>query len=177
MIFKSTFTRKLLLTAASVLVIGAGGMSSVQAQDFTAEQKAQIEGMIKDYIVNNGDQVMQGVENFQNKQRRDAEDMAKKALEGSGDFIADLGAPTVGPDDASVTVVEFFDYNCGYCKKAFEDVRAVLESDKDVRVAFMEMPILGPASADIARWSLASEKQGKYFEYHTALMEHKGSKN
>lgn len=176
MTFTTIFTRKTLLTAASILALGAVA-APVQAQEFTPEQKTMIEQMIKDHILNNGDQIMQGVENYQKKQREEAEEKAKAALEGSGDFIADLGVPTIGPDDASVTVVEFFDYNCGYCKKAFEDVNAVIESDKDVRIAFVEMPILGPSSGDIARWSLASDKQGKYFDYHAALMSHKGSKN
>lgn len=75
-----------------------------------------------------------------------------------------------------MTVIEFFDYNCGYCKRALPDIQAAIKDDANLRVVFKDMPILGPTSKTAALWALAAHKQGKYFDYHVALMEHKGPK-
>ena len=82
-----------------------------------------------------------------------------------------------GNPDGDVTVVEFFDYNCGYCKKAFEEIQSLLKDDKNAKIVFYDMPILGPDSLESSKWSLAAKKQNKYFEYHKALMGHQGGKD
>lgn len=72
--------------------------------------------------------------------------------------------------------MEFFDYNCGYCKRAIPDIQNVLKDDENVRFVFKEMPILGPSSRTAALWALAAHNQDKYFDYHVALMEFRGPK-
>lgn len=79
-------------------------------------------------------------------------------------------APIFGNLDGSVTLVEFFDYNCGYCRRAAPEVKAVLEASKDVRIIYREFPILGPDSEVAARASLAARNQGKYQQFHEAMM-------
>jgi protein-disulfide isomerase len=79
-------------------------------------------------------------------------------------------APIFGNLDGSVTLVEFFDYNCGYCRRAAPEVKAVLEANKDVRIIYREFPILGPGSEVAARASLAARNQGKYQQFHEAMM-------
>ena len=79
-------------------------------------------------------------------------------------------APIFGNLDGSVTLVEFFDYNCGYCRRAAPEVKAVLETSKDVRIIYREFPILGPGSEIAARASLAARNQGKYQQFHEAMM-------
>ncbi|MBW4963933.1 DsbA family protein [Sulfitobacter sp. CW3] len=79
-------------------------------------------------------------------------------------------APIFGNLDGSVTLVEFFDYNCGYCRRAAPEVKAVLEASKDVRIIYREFPILGPGSEVAARASLAARNQGKYQQFHEAMM-------
>jgi len=88
-------------------------------------------------------------------------------------LLNDIDSPEAGNPDGDVTLVEFFDYNCGYCKKAFSAVQEVLEKDKKVRVVFKEFPILGPSSETAAKWALAAGKQKKYFEFHKKLMNNK----
>lgn len=83
-------------------------------------------------------------------------------------------APIFGNLDGSVTLVEFFDYNCGYCRRAAPEVKAVLYTNKQVRVIYREFPILGPGSEVAARASLAAKNQGKYQEFHVAMMALKG---
>ena len=76
--------------------------------------------------------------------------------------------------DGDITVVEFFDYNCGYCKRGFHSIRELIEKDKNVRVVFKELPILSKDSEDAAKIALAARAQGKYWELHQALIESKG---
>ncbi|PXW72472.1 protein-disulfide isomerase [Loktanella sp. PT4BL] len=86
----------------------------------------------------------------------------------------DPNAPSVGNPDAETVIVEFFDYNCPYCKRAAGDVKALLAADKDVRVVYREWPILGEGSVLASRAALAARNQGKYEEMHWGLMEMRG---
>ena len=94
-------------------------------------------------------------------------DNAPALFRRSGDLVA-------GNQQGKVTMVEFFDYNCGYCKRAVPDVVKMIEADKDLRVVFKELPILGPGSVYASKAALASRKQGKYWEFHMALLKHEG---
>ena len=82
---------------------------------------------------------------------------------------------SIGSPDAPITIVEFFDYNCGYCKRAFPDIMKLTQKNPDVRVVFKEFPILGPASEQAARVALASKGDGKYFAIHQGLLNARGS--
>lgn len=162
------------LSAAFALLVM---VTPVQAQSFNADQKAEIEALIKEYILNNPE-VM--IESFENHRTAQEEKMAEQAAVAAKSLVSNLDKsdiPSVGGKDADVTVVEFMDYNCGYCKKAYEEVQAILDEDKKVRFYLVDMPILGPTSLEAAKWALAAQKQGKYFEYHAALMAHQGPKN
>lgn len=86
----------------------------------------------------------------------------------------DPNAPVLGNPDGDVTLVEFFDYNCPYCKRAMPEVDALLAEDGKIRLVLREWPILGEGSAFAARAALASRKQGKYVEFHNALMGMRG---
>lgn len=164
----------LLLTAAAIAFTASlATLPQAQAKELSEKE---IEKIVEKYILNNGDKIMQAVDNFQRKQRLDQAKEAQQKIKDSKDYLYDEKHPSVGPKDADVTIVEFFDYNCGYCKKAFDDIQKVVQEDKNVRFVFMEMPILGPSSFTAAQYSVAAQKQGKYFEYHTALMEHRGQK-
>ena len=89
----------------------------------------------------------------------------------------DPDSPVIGNPDGDVVVVEFFDYRCGYCKKVVNDLRQVVESDGNIRLVMKEFPILGPESQLAARAALASAKQGRYEEFHFALMTARGQIN
>ena len=86
----------------------------------------------------------------------------------------DPNAPVLGNPEGDVTIVEFFDYNCPYCKRAMPEVQALLASDKNVRLVYREWPILGEGSVFATRAALASRAQGKYEEMHWAMMGLKG---
>ena len=86
----------------------------------------------------------------------------------------DPNAPILGNPDGDVTIVEFFDYNCPYCKRAMPEVNALMAEDTSVRLVLREWPILSEGSAFAARAALASRQQGKYAEMHDALMRMRG---
>jgi protein-disulfide isomerase len=82
----------------------------------------------------------------------------------------DPNAPLLGNIEGDVTIVEFFDYNCPYCKKVKPEIQALLANDPNVRLVYREWPILGEGSVFAARAALASRNQGKYEEFHWAMM-------
>ncbi len=85
------------------------------------------------------------------------------------------GDPAIGPEDADAVLVEFFDYRCGFCKRVLDDVMALAAADGRLRIVFKEFPILGPPSVVAARASLAADRQGKWTEFHVALMSASGA--
>jgi protein-disulfide isomerase len=90
------------------------------------------------------------------------------------DLLRDAGTPVLGNPDGDVTIVEFFDYQCPYCKAAETRILDLLESDGNIRLVLKDFPILGPDSRIAARAALASRKQGKHETFHKALMDHRG---
>ncbi len=165
----------LLSTVACLALIGT---SSVAKADLNDAEKAEINKMIESYISNNPKVVLDTLENYRLEQINKVE---QEAGEKAAALISDIrqktkAYPFAGNAKGDIIVTEFFDYNCGYCHKAFESIQGIVENDKDVKVVFVEMPILGPTSLLASQWSLAAEKQGKYFEFHTGVMNHKGQK-
>lgn len=152
-------------------------MNAPQAFAFDAKETSAIQSIIHDYIMDNPDVVIASLE----KQRADAE-LQKQAekidmIKNNQDALTGKAFPSIGNPKGDVTVVEFFDYNCGYCKRALPDLINLVESDKNVRVVFHEFPILSAGSRTAALWALAAHKQGHYFDFHKALMQHRGAKN
>ncbi|MGB4107648.1 MAG: DsbA family protein [Alphaproteobacteria bacterium] len=138
-------------------------------------EKAEVRQLIKDYMRENPEVVVESFKMFQEKQQRESLLAAQEKIVQYKDYLAGKDMPSAGNPNGDITVVEFFDYNCGYCKKAITDINHILETDKNVRFVFIEMPILGPTSLTAALWAHAAHKQGKYFEFHKILMEHNGA--
>jgi len=154
-------------------------MSPIAARaEMTAEQKTEMEALVKQYILEHGEILIESVNKYQAKQEEETNKEAgvkAKALLESLKTEKDMAI--AGNPEGTITMVEFFDYNCGYCKKAFEEIQKVAKEEKDVKIVLYDMPILGPDSVETAKWSLAAKKQDKYFAFHTALMGHQGGKD
>jgi protein-disulfide isomerase len=146
------------------------------ADSFTAEQKAEIEQIIHQYMLENGELVLKSVEAFREAEEEAQNAKSEEVIQENLAALTSADAPSVGNPNADVTVIEFFDYNCGYCKRAVPDIQALVKDDPNVRFVFREMPILGPTSVTAAKWAVAAHNQGKYFDYHAAIMEHRGAK-
>jgi protein-disulfide isomerase len=172
-------TTRMTLLAASILAVAAGGAvghasAAEKSKDggavFTPEQQDAIHTMIHDYILENPEVIIEAGDKFQQKQQEEQQKLFQKNVIKYKDFLTSKDTPTGGNPKGSKIVVEFFDYNCGYCKKAVEDIVNVVKDDADVKVYFKDMPILATSSTDASRWALAAGKQGKYYEFHVALM-------
>jgi protein-disulfide isomerase len=103
--------------------------------------------------------------------------MAVALKEHATELYRPAGSPIVGNLKGDVPVIEFFDYNCGYCKKALSELSHLIDKDKKVRVILKEFPILAKGSEEASRVALAAKMQGKYWEFHRAMLESQGQAN
>lgn len=163
---------RLATSTALALCLAATPLS---AEDMSRDQMQEL---VLETIRENPEIVMEALQTLQEREEAAKADQAQAVLSANRAALEqDPNAPVLGNPDGDVTVVEFFDYNCGYCRRVFDDVHALIESDPNVRVVMREWPILGEESVYAARASLASRAQGKYVEFHNALMENEGRAN
>lgn len=159
--------RLLILFICSFLIF-----TPAQADDkLSDQQKQEVRDLVRDTILTNPEILVEAMSILQKQQetaRLDAQKTTLKSIRAS----IDKGplTPIAGNPDGDVTLVEFFDYQCGYCKRAFPGVMEVVSGDKNLRYVLKEFAILGPQSEIAARAALAAQKQDKYMDLHTALM-------
>jgi protein-disulfide isomerase len=146
-----------------------------EAQSLTDQQKKEMGDFIRSYLLEHPEILREMAEKLENKDR-EAEQVARtEGLGKNKDKIFKLaGDAIVGNPDGDVTVVEFMDYNCGWCKKSMNEVAALVKADPKLKVILKEFPIFGENSEHAARAALAAKKQGKYWELHQALFTHEG---
>lgn len=171
-----TYIKQTLLGITAALLVSAAPIARAQ-EAFTPAQKEELGKYISQYLLDNPDVVVKSLERYRMDQERLAVEAAEAQIKSNIDYLTNKNAPSIGNPDADVTIVEFFDYNCGYCKRALPDIQKAVAEDPNVRFVFKELPILSPTSRSAAEWALAAHKQGKYFEYHTALMNDRGPKD
>ncbi len=142
--------------------------SPASAQDMS---KDDVKKLALEAILENPEIIMQAIDILRAQENEDKASAQQQAFLDNKELLQnDPNAPVLGNPDGDVTIVEFFDYNCGYCKRAMVAMQAVLEKDKNIRVVYREFPILSEASVFASRAALASRAQGKYEEFHWALM-------
>lgn len=136
-----------------------------------AARRQEIETVIREYLHAHPEIVVEALREMERRsqevQRRQRAEAVRAHLT---ELTQDAGSPVGGNPNGSVTIVEFFDYQCGYCKREAVEIRKLLQADPDIRLVYKELPILGPVSAFAARAALAARSQGKYEALHAALM-------
>lgn len=138
----------------------------------------EIKAQVYQAILERPEILLQAVEQLQQAEEEAQAASAHAALTGDRDSLFnDPNAPVLGNPEGDVTVVEFFDYNCPYCRRAMAEVQGLLEADPGVRLVYREWPILGEGSDYAARAALAARQQGKYEAFHWALMGMSGKAN
>ena len=138
------------------------------AQDFTEDQ---IKDLALQAIRENPQIVMEAVAILEAQEDARKADQSVALLSSRRDVLErDPNAPVLGNVDGDVTIVEFFDYNCPYCKRVKPEIQALMAADPDIRLVYREWPILGEGSVFAARAALAARNQGKYEEFHWAMM-------
>jgi len=145
---------------------------------FTPAQRKELESIIKDILLNNPEIMLEVQNALEAKMDKiQADRMAVAIKEHADELYRPANSPVAGNAKGDVPVIEFFDYNCGYCKKAFSDVSRLVDKDKQVRVILKEFPILAKGSEEASRVALAARVQGKYWEFHRAMLENQGQAN
>lgn len=142
---------------------------------FNEAQKKGIEQVIKEYFLKNPEFIVDVQNALEAKMAKEDEQRTKQIVsENAKEIYRHPGSPVAGNPDGDISVVEFFDYNCGYCKRGFHNILELIEKDPKVRFVFNELPILSKDSEEAAKIALAAHAQGKYWELHKALIESKG---
>lgn len=142
-----------------------------QSGAFSAAQREQIGQIVREYLLQNPEVLVEVSAELD--RRRKAEEAGKQAKVLISEKKSIFRSPhdfVLGNPNGDITVVEYFDYNCGWCKRALNEVNKLTEQDKNVRVVMKEFPIFGEHSTFAAKAALASIKQNKYWEFHTSLM-------
>lgn len=144
-----------------------------------SQPAAQVEGdKIREYLLAHPEVIIEALQLYQMRQKQAAADRSKTALTSERkNIFEDPTSPTAGATKDAVTIVEFFDYRCGYCKKVAPTVAKVLSENPKVRVVYKEFPILGPDSELASKAALAAQQQGAYDKFHKALMGRNGGLN
>lgn len=169
------------LFLASVAVLATAGSGHALAQGkrpAATPSAAAIEKIVRDYLKKNPEIVVEAIEAHKQKQLAQEEAAVKQALAARKDELNNDPYSAVGGNpNGDVTVVEFFDYQCGVCKRVHAVVAKMTERDPKIRRVYKEWPILGPGSVFASRAAIASRKQGdrKYIKFHNAMMESKKS--
>jgi protein-disulfide isomerase len=162
-----------LLVAASVSTLAF--VVPASAQSINDAQKKEIEALVRDYLLNNPEILREMANKLEEKDRLAEEGLRAKALVASKDQVFKAtGDAIVGNPTGDVTIVEFMDYNCGWCKKSMVEVNELIKADPNLKVVLKEFPIFGEHSEYAARAALAADKQGKYWQLHQAMFSHEG---
>lgn len=156
--------------ALAVLCFGAFS-APARAADFTSDQKKEIEAIVREYLKTHPEVLVDAIQAAEDKVKSDAKDKASQALTAHRrEVFDDPQAPIAGNPKGDVTLVEFFDYRCPYCKQVEPALEKLVGEDRQLRIVFKEFPVLGPDSEIAARVALAAKKQGKYDAFHRAMM-------
>lgn len=178
---------KKLIALMSFVGIAACDQASQQAQAIAPASaapqeinKVEVEKIIAEYIDKNPQAIMDSVEKYQQQQMIAEQESAKKTvIEKKDKIFSAKQSVVVNAGTGSSYVVEFFDYNCGYCKRATPSVNKLIDERKDLKIVFVEFPVLGPSSELAAKAALAVQfkQPEKYLEFHNKLMAHQGQKD
>ncbi len=155
--------------------LGGALAAAVLAMPLSAQDldEARVRELVLETIRENPEVVMEALTLLQERQAQAQADAASSLLTERRDEL-EKGAPVLGNPEGDVTVVEFFDYNCPYCKRAAPEVTTLLNDDGNVRLVMREWPILGEGSVFAARAALAAREQDLYEEFHDAMMQQPG---
>jgi protein-disulfide isomerase len=171
--------RSILLVLCGALVgagalLAAGATSPMRIATSPAPSggsSANLGNNIRAYLMANPEVLVDAMAELERKQDSQRENVAQKAIkENQAELLRDPATPSAGNPAGDVTIVEFSDYQCPYCKKAHSAVKSTLAADSKVKLVYKDLPILGEASKIAAVAALASIKQGKHDAFHDALM-------
>jgi protein-disulfide isomerase len=162
------------LLPALLMIAALTAAPVARAQDdqpLTPKQQDAVKKLVHDYLMENPGIIADAIEALRQKEDLAAEAAAKKTLADRKDEVfSDADSPTLGNPKGDVTLVEFFDYRCPYCKAMDDQIFDAVKADGKTKLVMKEFAVLGPESVTAAKAALAAREQKKYEEFHRALM-------
>jgi protein-disulfide isomerase len=145
------------------------------SESATQVPASEFDQRVRNYLLNNPEVIVESLQLMETRKRANAAAKTNSALAAhKNEILRDPDSPVGGNPDGDVTLVEFADYNCPYCRRVAPIMTEAEAADPQLRVVYKEIPILGPNSAFAAKAALAARQQGKYVEFHRELMNAKG---
>ena len=171
-------TPRSFVLAGAVLVTAATPFIA-RAAEFSAPQRSEIETIVREYLVAHPEVLQDAMAELEKRQNAAVAEKGKAAVKQySQALFMSPRQVTLGNHNGDVTFVEFFDYNCGYCKHAMSDMLTLLKDDSKLKIVLKEFPVLGPGSVEAAQVAVAvrmQDKSGKkYLEFHQKLLGGRG---
>ena len=167
-----------IIAAACAALLAVAAPQAVRAQNFSPAQRSDIERVVHDYLLAHPEVLQEAMSELEKRQTAAQAEKYKVAVkEHAQKLFSSPNQVTLGNPNGNVTFVEFFDYNCGYCKRAMDDMLTLLKDDPKLKVVLKEFPVLGPGSLEAARVAVAVRMQDpkKYLEFHTKLLGGRGA--
>ncbi len=160
--------------AGLAAVLMSGSVLSAPAAEFSDAQKAALGPIIRDYLIQNPEVLREAMTALEQKQKGEEEATRSRVVDDNATPLFDSPyQATLGNPQGKVTIVEFFDYNCGYCKRALDDMGKLLKTEPDLKVVLKDFPVLGPGSVEAAQIAGAVRNQfkgDKFWQYHVKLL-------
>ncbi|HMF24374.1 MAG TPA: DsbA family protein [Pseudolabrys sp.] len=168
-----------LAPAVAVMLTFAAPQASRAADELSAGQRSEVERIVRDYLLEHPELIQDALQELEKRQTAaDAEKHKAAVKQYSQALFGSSRQVVLGNPAGNVTFVEFFDYNCGYCKRAMDDMLTLLKDDPKLKVVLKEFPVLGPGSVEAAQVAVAvrmQDKSGKkYLEFHQKLLGGRG---
>ena len=169
-IFNNSSPRTFALAIGGIFLLLIGGVAgwlfeSSRSQPSALNDKAAIEQLVRSYILDHPEILPEAMERLRARE-------TKKQLAGVADQVeAPFPGAVLGNPQGKITMVEFTDYACTFCRKSLADVDALIAANPDLKVVIRELPILSPASTEAARMALAAAEQGRYAAFHKTMFE------
>jgi len=160
---------KKITVVVGVLILAAVAISPLRAA-FTPQDKEELHQVIHDYLIENPEVIKEAIGALQKKEQQAQVEMTNQAISNNSAELFNSSSPKMENPNAKITIVEFFDYRCHYCKKAQTEVHKILSERDDVQFIYKELPILGEVSLVASKAALASMKQNQYVNFHNKLM-------
>lgn len=160
-------SRKVAIAALIGLVVGGSAVALATGQlgSSASPGKDRIERIVHDYVLAHPEIIPQAMERLQ------AKETAKAVSANRDAFETPFAGAWAGAENGDVVLVEFFDYACGFCRQSNADIERLIAEDKNLKVVWRELPVLGQDSVAAAQVSLAAARQGKFRAFHDQLFE------
>jgi protein-disulfide isomerase len=165
--------------AAALVMLAVAAPTAAPAQSFSSEQRGEIEKIIRDYLLRNPELLQEVIGEMEKRQAQAEADRHRQAIKEHADAIFNSKRQVViGNPQGETTLVEFFDYNCGFCRKALSDKMELIKADPKLKIVLKEFPVLGEGSTQAAQVAVAvrmQDKTGKkYLEFHQKMFSSRG---